>query len=162
MNVRQGFKVTGRIAIMAAAAALLLLIVACDPGVIIRQVGPVSGAVTQNSVILHVKSTHQLIGETWYAPQVTVTNSSHAPITITEVELSTKQKIYSDSSPQPQDLPKTVLPGQTQNVTVLFRLDDDVQKTFRQSAELRVHYRGGNTDDIVRAVIELGPVDDSR
>ena len=56
---------------------------------------------------------------------------------------------------------KEVLPGQAQNFTVLIRLDDDVQKTFRQAAELRVHYRNRNSEDTARTAIVLGPLDES-
>jgi len=72
---------------------LPLLIVACDPGVTIRQADSPKEVGKRSSVILRVKSTRQLIGETHYAPQVTVTNISGATVLVTGIELATKQKI---------------------------------------------------------------------
>jgi len=141
------------------ALTLPLLIVACDPGVTIRQADSRTETGKRSSVLLHVKSTHQLIGNTWYAPRVTVTNTSEAPVLVTGIELATRQKIYSDGSPQPQDFPEEVLPRQAQNFTVLFRLDDAVYKTFREPAELRVHYRYGSSEDTARTAVVSGPLD---
>ena len=141
---------------------LPLLIVACDPGVTIRQADSPKEVGKHSSVILRVKSTHELIGTTYYAPQVTVTNISEARVLVTGIELATKQKIYSHGSPQPQDFPEEVLAKQARNFTVLFRLDDAVYKTFKEPAELRVHYRNGSSEDIARIAIVLGSLDDSR
>src|SRR5262249_13372149 len=144
--------------VLAVVVVLSATMVACDPGLTIRQAG--SPADKNSSVILHVKPSRQLIGSEMYAPQLTVTNSSEAPVT-TGAELSTKQKTYSASSPRPQEFPKEILPKQTESLTLLFRLDDSVRQTFRQSAELRVHYKAGNGEDTARTTIEVGPLDDS-
>ena len=141
---------------------LPLLIVACDPGVTIRQADSPKEVGKRSSVILRVKSTRQLIGETHYAPQVTVTNTSEAPVLATGIELATRQKIYSDGSPRPQDFPEEVLAKQAHNFTVLFRLDDAVYKTFKEPAELRVHYRNGSSEDTAHIAVVLGSLDDSR
>src|SRR5215470_15490852 len=81
------------------------LIVGCDPGVTIRQADEVK---KPSDLSLRVKSSHQLIGTTYYAPQVTVTNNSEATVVVTGIELATRQKIYAGSSPQPQDFPGEV------------------------------------------------------
>jgi hypothetical protein len=141
---------------------LPLLIVACDPGVTILQADSPKEVGKRSSVILRVKSTHQLIGTTHYAPQVTVTNISAASVLVTGIELATKQKIYSNSSPRPPDFPEEILTKQAHNFTVLFRLDDAVYKTFNEPAELRVHYRNGSSEDTARIGIVLGSLDDSR
>jgi hypothetical protein len=93
---------------------------------------------------------------------VTVTNTLEAPVLVTGIELATKQKIYSNSSPQPPDFPEEVLAKQAHNFTVLFRLDDAVYKTFKEPAELRVHYRTGSGEDTARIAIVLGSLDDTR
>lgn len=152
-NVRKVF--------VAFALTLPLLIVACDPGLTIRQADSRTETGKHSSVILYVKSARQLIGETWYTPQVTVTNASEAPVLVTGIQLATKQKIYSDGSPRPQDFPEEVLPRQARNFTVFFRLDDAVYKTFREPAELRVHYRYGSSEDIARTAVVSGSLDDS-
>jgi hypothetical protein len=151
-----------RAVFVAFALALPLLIVACDPGVTIHQADSLTETGKSSGVILRVKSTHQFIGDTRYVAQVTVTNALEAPVLVTGTELATKQKIYSDSSPRPQDFPEEVLPRQAHDFTVLFRLDDAVYKTFKESAELRVHYRNGSREDTARIAIVLGSLDDSR
>jgi len=141
---------------------LPLLIVACDPGVTIRQADSPSEIEKPSGVILRVKSAHQLIGTTHYAPQVTVTNNLEATVLVTGIELATKQRIYAGSSPRQQDFPGEVLAKQAHDFAVLFRLDDAVYKTFKEPAELRVHYRSGTIDDTARTAIVLGSLDDSR
>jgi hypothetical protein len=141
---------------------LPLLIVACDPGVTIRQADSSQEIGQSSGVILRVKSVHEFIGTTHYAPQVTVTNNSQATVLVTGIELATKQKIYTDSSPRPQDFPGEVLAKQAHDFTVLFRLDDAVYKAFKEPAELRVHYRSENREDTGRIAVVLGSLDDSR
>jgi hypothetical protein len=97
-----------------------------------------------------------------YAPQVTITNISEATVLVTGIELATKQKIYSNSSPRPPDFPEEVLAKQAHNFTVLFRLDDAVYKAFKEPAELRVHYRNGSSEDTAHIAVVLGSLDDSR
>jgi hypothetical protein len=141
---------------------LPMLIVACDPAVTIRQADSPKEIGKPSGVILRVKSAHQLIGTTHYAPQVTVTNNSEATVWVTRIELATKQRIYTDSFPRPQDFPGELLAKQAHDFTVLFRLDDAVYKTFKEPAELRVHYRSGSIEDTARIGIVLGSLDDSR
>jgi hypothetical protein len=93
---------------------------------------------------------------------VTITNISEATVLVTGIELAAKQRIYSAGSSQPQDFPGEVSAKQARNFTVLFRLDDAVYKTFREPAELRVHYRNGSNEDIARIAIVLASLDDSR
>jgi hypothetical protein len=139
---------------------LPLLIVACDPGVTIRQADSLKEIRKPGGVILSVKSAHYLIGTTHYAPQVTVTNNSEATVLVTGIELEAKRKIYTDSSPRAQDFPAEILAKQAHHFTVLFRFDDAVYKTFKEPAELRVHYRSGGGDDTARIAIVLGSLDD--
>ena len=73
--------------------ATCLLIVACDPGMAIRQVKAPGQTQTKRSstderLIVQVKTSHQLIGETSYAPQVKVTNALDVPITVNRVDLA--------------------------------------------------------------------------
>jgi hypothetical protein len=141
---------------------LPLLIVACDPGVTIRQADSSKEIGKQGGVILRVKSARELIGTAHYAPQVTVTNNSESTVLVTGIELATKQRIYTDSSPRPQDFPGEILARQAHDFTVLFRFDDAVYKTLKDAAELRVHYRSRSTEDTARTAIVLASLDDSR
>lgn len=115
-----------------------------------------------SGLVLHVKPSRLLIGTIHYAPQVTIANNSEATVLVTEIELATRQKIYSDSSVRPQDVPREISAKQSQDFTVLFRLDDPVHKTFKEPAELRVHYRSVSSGDIARITVVQGALDDAR
>jgi hypothetical protein len=138
--------------------AMPVLTVACDPGVSIRQVklqgqSTIGSATPETQLVLEVKTTRQLIGETWYDPEVKVTNSGGLPITITNIELAAKRKTYANTPPQPEIYPLTIQPGNTKTIDVMFRLDDAVYKTFEQAAELSVHYRSGEKQETVRVSV---------
>jgi hypothetical protein len=141
---------------------LPLLIVACDPGVTIRQADSPKEIGKSSGVILRVKSAREFIGTAYYAAKVTVTNNSEATVLVTGIELATKQRIYTDTSSRTQDFPGEILAKQSHDFGVLFRLDDAVYKTFKEPAELRVRYRGGSSEDTARTSIVLGSLDDSR
>ncbi|MGC2832488.1 MAG: hypothetical protein WB994_22835, partial [Candidatus Acidiferrum sp.] len=90
-----------------------LLMVACDPGMTIRQVKSPDDArganpTTALSVVVKIKSTRQLIGVKFYDPEVEVTNESGSPITITKVELAAGNKTYINKPPRPEAYPMTI------------------------------------------------------
>jgi hypothetical protein len=69
-----------------------ILLVGCDPGMTVRQVNALvqseNAAVTSiPKISIEVKTTHELIGASWYDPRVIVTNSSDIAVAITRVEL---------------------------------------------------------------------------
>jgi len=135
--------------------AVTVLIFGCDPGMTIRQGNPqeVSGARTdvgKSPVLIRVKSTRQLIGESLYAPEIQVTNSLKSPITITGIDLASRSGTYTDVFPRPEVYsPKVIQPKDTETLRVLFRLDYSVRKTFEHPAELRLHYRA---DDVAEGI----------
>ena len=139
-----------------------VVMTACDPGISIRQIRPL-GQITVHSdapaspVFLDVKTTRQLIGETWYAPEVWVTNSGRSPITIRNIELVIMGKTYSNAPLRPETAPLDILPGSTETLHVLFRLDDSVYKVFKQPAQLLVHYQSDGPQGIARAFVVGGP-----
>ncbi len=113
-------------------------------------------------VVVDVITTHQLIGETWYAPKVKVTNASDSPITVTNVELSVRTKTYPNKTPEAEIYPVTIKPGSTEALGVVFRLDEDVQKTFREPTELLIYYRIAEKQQIARATVIRGRLQDTR
>ncbi len=137
-----------------------LLLVACDPGMTIRQIKASNG--TSARITLNVKTEHPLIGHTWYVPQVTVTNSSDSPFTITSVELVAKRGTYVNKPRRPGSYPLDVPPGKTEILDIWFDLTDDVKETFfRQPAELRVHYKSRDQDETAHVSVIGGPLDTS-
>ena len=125
-----------------------VLLIACDPGVSIHQIKSQDqtavGSNTPNTkVAVNVTTTRQLIGATWYAPKVKVTNASNAPVTVTDVELSVRSKIYANKTREPGAYPLTIKSGSSESLEALFRLDEDVRKTFKEPTELLVCYRIG-------------------
>jgi hypothetical protein len=139
-----------------------LLVVACDPGMTIRQAqnhnDNRAGLGTLGPrVVVNVKTTRQLFGEAWYDPEVKVTNSLESPIAVTSVELATQRRSYPNTSPKPENYQIAIQPGNTETMKVMFRLDAGVHETFRQPAELRVHYLTDNREEIARITIISGP-----
>ena len=94
----------------------------------------------------------------WYAPDTKVTNSSESPITVTGVELIARGVTYANRPGRPGTYPLIVFPGETDALDIWFDLHDDVKKTFQQSAELRVHYRGGDIEEVAQVKIIGGPL----
>ena len=135
--------------------ALLVPTVACDPGMTIRQASS-PGATNGAGVAVYVKTSHPFIGETLYAPEVKVTNSSDSPITVTGVELIAQGATFTNKPRRPGTYPLIIPPHQTQALDIWFDLHDDVEKTFQESAELRVHYRSRGKEEIVQSNIIAG------
>ena len=146
--------------------ATCILMVACDPGMMIRQVKPTGEIPSKSSpadmqVIVAVQTIRTIIGVTWYAPGLKVTNSLPSSITVTNVELATTRALYANKPLTPGTFPLTIAPGRTETLGVWFDLKDDVRNTFREPAELRVHYRKGNNEEIVRVNVICGRLDDA-
>jgi hypothetical protein len=132
--------------ITALSLLFLFLIVGCfgDRAMTIRQavqreLPGLPATPSPSNLTISVRKSHPFIGGTWYAPDITVTNSSASSITINAVELSAKGVVYTN---QQQDAyPVVVAPGRTQVLGPAFKLRDDVWKTFfKQPADLRVSY----------------------
>lgn len=118
----------------------LVLMAGCDPGMTIRQSFPKAAIGVNPDVTVRVGTSHQLIGEILYAPQVDITNLSGSPITVTGVELAAQHTMFQNQAGSyPLDLPQ----GATEALNIRFRLSEGVKKTFHKSAELRVHDRVG-------------------
>ena len=137
--------------------AALVVTVACDPGMTISQASS-PGAAKGARVAVNVKTSHPLVGATWYAPDTKVTNSSESPITVTGVELIARGVTYPNRPHRSGTYPLIVPPGETDALDIWFDLHDDVKKTFQQSAELRVHYRGGGSEEVAEVKIIGGPL----
>lgn len=136
--------------------ATLVVTVACDPGMTISQAS--SPGATKGAVSVHVKTSHPLVGETWYAPDTKVTNSSESPITVSRVELSARGVAYANRPRRPGTYPLIVPTGGTEALDIWFDLHDDVKKTFQQSATLDVHYRKGDQEETAQVNLIGGPL----
>lgn len=145
-----------------------VLMVACDPGMIIRQTsypgkGPSSGSAPAEQVVVSVKTVSQLVGETRYDPKITVTNNSGSPIVVTDVELFAQGRSYPRDSRRPGASPLTIQRGSVGSLGVSFRLDSSVQKMFfRRPAELLVQYQSGADQKIAHTRIVGANLDGSR
>jgi hypothetical protein len=151
-----------RLFLKTAFIATSTLMVACDPGLSIRQVDPQkqlsSGTATLNAqVVVQVERRDQLIGSTWYMTKVKVTNVSRSPMTVFSVDLSVQNKLYTNKAPEVV-YPLPIQPGGVKILGVYFALDDDIQKTFQQGADLWVHYRIGGEDGTANAHLTSGPL----
>jgi len=145
---------------------LLLLLAGCDPGMSIRQavqrdstrISP--GMVNRGSLAIHVKTSHVMIGETWYSPEITATNTFDSPVSVSAVELVVKGSTYSTEARRTGLSPVVVPSGQTETLDISFTLHHDVKTTFyKQSGELRVHYQRDGVEEIAQSRIIGGPLD---
>jgi hypothetical protein len=136
-----------------------ILLIGCDPGLTIYQVRPASIVNSATAKInIHVRTSHPLIGETSYAPEVKITNSSGASITVTKVELAEGNAIYENKPVRAGTYPASISAGDTQVLDIWFDVKDGVGKMFHKPAELRVHYRSDNKEEIVSTTIVGGPL----
>jgi len=137
-----------------------ILLIGCDPGLTIYQVRPANIVKSASAEItIHVRTSHPLVGETFYAPEVKITNSSGASITVTKVELAEGNATPYENKPvRAGTYPASISAGDTQVLDVWFNVKDGVGKMFHKPAELRVHYRSGNKEEIVTTTIVGGPL----
>lgn len=138
----------------------LFLLLGCDPAINIHQVKLVHPAIPTSTktpeLSVSVKSYRSLIGEGWYEPEVTIKNSSNFQAAVTGVELVTTRKTYTDK-PSPEGLyPLILRPGAAAVLHTQFELDQGLLNTFSKPAELLVHYRIENQNEIVKTRLVSG------
>ena len=134
----------------------------CDPGITIRQINSTADSkkkavVVTPEITIQVKTTHQLIGEGWYDPEVEVTNSSDSPITITSVELFAQGVTYENKPRAKKTYPLTLLVRSTASLDIAFRFSQGVYRIFKEPAELRIHYLTSSHDGLARTTVAAGP-----
>jgi hypothetical protein len=135
-------------------AVLAVFAIGCDPGMSISQIKPscetTKGDSATAQIVIDVATSHVFIGNTRYVPQVRITNSSNASITITSVELISRGEVYANKPVQPGFYPLVVQPGKTEDLLVWFDLKNPVYETFKDQSQLQVHYRKDDKEEIVR------------
>ena len=144
---------------------VLMSLVGCDPGMTARQINSFvesenAAGVVGPKVSVVVKTTHQLIGERRYSPQVTATNPSDIPVTITSVELIASSQTFKNEDIAAKDYPVTLPSRSTVPLGAYFRFRDgvDVDRAFKNSGELRIHYSSKQGAGIVRVTVARGPL----
>lgn len=132
-------------------AAIAMILVACDPGISIRQI---NNGKPQGDLIIQITTAHQLIGESWYSPHIRATNRSSKPIVVAGIELVTSTATYDHKAVHPSmKYPVNIAAGETEKLPANFRFQNGVYKEFKNPAELRIHYRVGSIDEIARATV---------
>ena len=121
----------------------LIILVACDPGMAVRQINSLvqseNVAVTAvPKISVDVKTTHQLIGENSYSPQSIATNTSDFLITITGVELVAEGTTFQNKPRVANYYPLNVPAHDTAALDVNFRFSDGVSKVFKNPGELAI------------------------
>jgi len=139
-------------------SVLLSALIACDPGMAIRQQDVPKNPESRVGLTIRIATRHQLIGESWYAPKVEVRNSFGSSVVITDVELATSRKTYPNHPFRTRAFPLKLTTGRTGALKVRFELAEPVCKTFRDPAELRVHYTIEDSNEIARDAIVGGPL----
>jgi hypothetical protein len=114
----------------------------------IRQEDPSAGIAANTNVVIHVRTTHPFIGETWYAPGVEVQNVSNSPVSVAKVELVARRTTFQNKPFRSGTYPAEIPPGSAATLDVRFDLADPVKKTFQEPVELRVYYRSGSKEQV--------------
>jgi hypothetical protein len=135
-----------------------LLGTSCDPALSIRQVEPRDNAQRirvpiEAQAVVQVQAAISFIGGRVYATGVKVTNSTGLPINVNAIMLVANGKTYSSQNKTQGQYPLTIPAGNTEELDVLFELDEDVLRTFKKAAELQVHYQSGGSEQIARATV---------
>lgn len=117
----------------------------CDPGMIIRQHEGKDAAVSSeeasdSNIAIRVADLNALIGETWYAPEVDVTNTGAASIHITKFELVTSKRVYLLSERFEKKIQRNIDTGGSVHLRLWFDLDEPVYRAFHDGAALKVYY----------------------
>jgi hypothetical protein len=139
---------------------VLLLLTSCDPGITIRQTDSGNDAIA--TVTARVKTASSFIGTAIYAPSVEVTNISNAPIEVTDVELVTKEGTLQNKPRRSGLYPVGIASGKTQMLDIWFDLPKQINKTFKGTVELRVHYISNNIKQIAVAQLTVGHLNENR
>lgn len=130
--------------------ALLLLTLlcfnaaACDPAMTIGEKPGQTGRTSTPegcSLELHAKDTRQLIGESWYDPEVTVTNLNELPVVIDRIELIIQGRTYDLEQWAESRLDRTIPAHGTKALNIGFDLKKSaVSEAFKQPAVIRFRY----------------------
>lgn len=123
---------------------LCLTVAACDPGMTIGEKprGTFRTPIPEGcSLELHAKDTHQLIGESWYDPEVTITNLDESPVVIDRIELISEGRTYNLEQWAEKGLDRTIPAHGTKTLKIGFDLNKSaVYEAFRQPAIIRFRY----------------------
>lgn len=101
-----------------------------------------------------IRTAHPLIGEAFYAPSISVTNSFDSPITVVAVDLRVCQQAFADKRVRPQELPLHLLPRQTGDISVWFDLHTTVKQMLSgKSGEIQVHFVRNDHQETATALV---------
>jgi|GEM_PF-5137655 len=94
---------------------------------------------------IHAKETHQLIGESWYDPEVTVTNLGKSSVAIDRIELISEGRTYNLEEWAEKRLDRTIPAHGTKTLKIGFDLNKSaVHEAFKQPAIIRFQYSIAN------------------
>lgn len=144
---------------------LLILLVGCDPGMTVRRINSVvesegAPATPTPQIAISVKTTHQLIGEPRYDPQVTAANLSDAPVTITGVELVSRNLTFQNRAEAQTSYPLNLPAHSTVPIDVHFHFNSGVYVIFKDPVELQVHYSSRQGKGVARVTLARGHLND--
>lgn len=143
-----------------AVAVISLILVACDPGITIRQTPASVSSDKHDSpdgrLAIAVEPTNQLIGETWYAPKFEVANSSSERVTVVDAQLVAIGAVYANQfKGDPEIYPVEIQPGEKKLLGAKFELNSDVKTAFSKPAELRVIHKVGQKQEVATALLAV-------
>ena len=117
----------------------ILSLTACDPAMSIRQVSPDKSR-SADRLAIEVSPVHEFSDSRLYGAKTKLTNLTSSSITIKGCELAARNVTYQSRLGGAEAYPFDLAPGASTYFGPFFQLKDSVHETFKEPAELRVHY----------------------
>lgn len=134
--------------------ATIASIVACDPGMTIRQIRAESSTGVQ--LVIEVSPANKFIGSRIYGAKTKLTNQSNSSIAIQRCDLVSPNATYESRLGGGESYPFVLAPRASKYFGPFFQLKDPVHDVFKHPAELRVHYVIDGREVIARASLSGG------
>ncbi len=138
-------------------SATITSLVACDPGITIRQTQPGISS-NPDQLAIEISSVNEFTGSRFYGAKAKLTNLSRSSITIKGCELAAQNVINESQFGGGESYAFELAPGASTYFNPFFQLKDPVHDVFKQPAELRVHYVIDGREEVARAILRGGPL----
>ena len=133
-----------------------LILTACDPGLTfepvgLRPAGNLQWEAESDGVHFVVSPLGGAVGSGYESFEFTVQNRTSSHFVVDEALLETNGKVYKAETPREiTEKWPTVSPGATEQISLLWSLDDPLHEVFDETAALRVAFHLGDTEHDIR------------
>jgi hypothetical protein len=129
------------------------LLVACDPGMTIRQVQSRTSSTSHEQLVIEVSPVNEFMHSRFYGTKTKLTNISNSSIVITGCQLVDRNTAYQSRLGGGESYPIELAPGMSKEFGPFFELPGPVREVFKKPSELLVHYSIEGREEIARAIL---------